>query len=170
MLIFDVLYVKTMITVWNCSVQHETDPLWMRHVFLLAKCIWGDRLQLSLHDAFETTPFTWADRVQLSWHNAEIQSLCAQKAVCGCWPYWPTPQVSSWIICTAFVTLHGLRMHWPHSIWPKVPVQPSSSITALSDDTDKPCHWCALQSQHMCPVQVQRSDRHNNNPSISSGQ
>ncbi len=38
----------------------------------------------------------------------------------------------------------------------KYAAQPSSSIIASPGDTDRPCDWCALQPQHMCPVQVQR--------------
>ena len=38
-----------------------------------------------------------------------------------------------------------------HQLKMKNAAQPSSSITASSYDTDRPCDWCALQPQHMCP-------------------
>ena len=44
----------------------------------------------------------------------------------------------------------------------KSTAQPSSS------DADTPCNWCALEPQHICQVQVQHSDLHSTNASMSS--
>ncbi len=100
----------------------------------------------------------------LTWHTSlvtdvdwnKVQKTDAQNINASTSGWYLLRMVADWDIL--LIKHHQLMM--------KSAAQPSSSVTASSEDADRPCDWCALQPQHMCPLCVQRSDVHNTNASI----